>query len=81
MIQLAARVPVQLTPQQTALVAVVLVGALVAVVVVVLFESVVGGLVTVVLRLTGHRPPKKSSFSAVLDDLDERMRRNESRDK
>jgi hypothetical protein len=74
MIELASRVPIQLSPRQTVLVAALAVGLLLAVVAAALFETVVGGLVGFVLRLTGHKPPRKSSFRTVLDEFEERMR-------
>jgi len=75
MLELAARIPVQLTPRQTVLVTAVVIGLLVAVVVAALFESVLGGVIAFVLRITGHPPPRKSSFSRVLDEFEERTRR------
>lgn len=74
MIELASRIPIQLSPGQTVLVLAVAIGLLLAVVAAALFETVVGGLVSLVLRLTGHKPPRKSAFSRVLDELEERMR-------
>ncbi len=74
MIELASRVPIQLSPRQTVLVVALAVGLLVAVVAAALFETVVGGVVTLALRLTGHKPPRKSSFRTVLDDFEDRMR-------
>ena len=74
MIELASRIPVQLTPRQSILVAALAVGLLLAILVGALFESVVGGLVSLILRLTGHKPPRKSSFSRVLDEFEERLR-------
>jgi hypothetical protein len=67
-------VPVQLTPRQTVLVVALAIGIGLAVLAGVLFESLAGGLVRVVLRLTGHKPPRKSSFSKVLDEFEERLR-------
>lgn len=75
MIELATRVPIQLTPQQTVLVLGVVAMVLLAIVVGILLESVVGGLSSLLLRLTGHRPPRKSSLGNKLDELDERLRR------
>jgi uncharacterized integral membrane protein len=74
MIELATRVPVQLTPQQSVLVLGLVVGLMVAVVVGILFESILGGVSSLVLRLTGHRPPRRSSFRTRLDELEERLR-------
>lgn len=76
-----ARVPVQFTPRQSLLIVAVAIGLLVAIMLAVLFESVLGSVVTLVLRLTGHRPPRKSAFSSVLDDFEKRTRDGEPRDR
>lgn len=75
MIELAGRIPIQLTPRQSVLVVALAIGLLVAVIAMALFESVMGGLITFILRMTGHKPPRKSSFSRVLDEFEERTRR------
>jgi hypothetical protein len=77
MIELASRVPIQFTPRQSVLIVGLAVGLLLAALGAVLFESVLGGLVTIVLRLTGHKPPRKSAFRSVLDDFEERTRRGD----
>jgi hypothetical protein len=69
-----ARIPAQLTPRQTLLVVGLAIGIALAILAGVLFESLAGGLVSLVLRLTGHKPPRKSSFSKVLDEFEERTR-------
>lgn len=74
MIWLAGRIPIQLTPRQTVLVTALALGLVVAVIAMALFESVMGGLITLVLRITGHKPPRKSSFSRILDEFEERTR-------
>lgn len=74
MIELAMGAPVQLTPQQSMLVLGLLVGALVAIVIGLLLGSALGGLSSLLLRLTGHRPPRKSALSRKLDELEERLR-------
>jgi hypothetical protein len=74
MIELASRIPIQLTPRQTVLVTALALGLLAAVIVAALFESVLGAVIGLILRLTGHPPPRKSSFSKVLDEFEERMR-------
>lgn len=75
MIDLAARIPINLSRGQ-ALVVLVLVCALV---VSLLAGSFLEGLLTsamsLILRLTRHRPPSKSSFSTALDELDARLNR------
>ncbi|HXM56030.1 MAG TPA: hypothetical protein VOB72_11625 [Candidatus Dormibacteraeota bacterium] len=73
-----ARVPVQLTPRQSVLVAALAIGLLLAVMAAVLLESVLGGVVGLFLRLTGHKPPRKSAFSSVLDDFERRTRQDRS---
>ena len=75
MIELAGRIPIQLTPRQSVLVVALAIGLLAAVIAMALFETVLGGLITFILRMTGHKPPRKSSFSRVLDELEERTRR------
>jgi hypothetical protein len=77
MIELASRVPIQFTPGQSLLIVAAVVGLLLAVLAAVVFESVLGGVVALVLRLTGHRPPRKSSFRTVLDDFEARLRRDD----
>lgn len=74
MIDLAGRIPIQLTPRQTVLVTALALGLLVAIIAAALFESVLGSLIGLILRLLGHKPPRKSSFSRVLDELEERTR-------
>ena len=73
-----ARVPIQLTPRQTLLVVALAIGLLLALMAAVVFESLLGGAVTLVLRLTGHKPPRKSNFSSVLDDFERRTRQDRS---
>lgn len=80
MIELASRVPIQLSPRQSVLVGALAIGLLVAALAAVLLESALGGLVGVVLRLTGHKPPRKSAFSTVLDEFEERLKRGEPHD-
>ena len=75
MIELAGRIPIQLTPRQTVLVTALALGLLVAVIVAAVFESALGGVIGFILRVTGHQPPRKSSFRRVLDDLEERTRK------
>jgi hypothetical protein len=81
MIELASRVPpIQLSPRQSVLVVALAVALALAVLAAVLLESALGGVVGLVLRLTGHRPPRRSAFSRVLDEFEERVRRSESRE-
>lgn len=73
MIDLAARIPINLSRGQTLVVLVLVCALLVAL----LAGSIVEGLLTsamsLILRLTRHRPPSKGSFSSALDELDERL--------
>jgi hypothetical protein len=80
MIELASRVPIQFTPRQSLAIVAVVLALLVAVLSAVLLESVLGGLVGLVLKLTGHRPPRKGAFRSVLDDFEERLRADDSKD-
>jgi hypothetical protein len=74
MIELASRVPIQLSPQQAMAIAVVAAAVLLALLAAVLFESVLGGLIKLVLRLAGHQPPRKSAIRAALDEMEEQLR-------
>ena len=74
MVELATRIPIQLTPRQTVLVTAIALALLVAVIAAALFESVLGGAIAFILRITGHPPPRKSSFSRILDEFEERTR-------
>lgn len=73
MIDLAARIPINLSRGQTLVVLVLVCALLVAL----LAGSIVEGLLTsamsLILRLTRHRPPSKGSFSSALDELDARL--------
>jgi hypothetical protein len=74
MIELAGRIPIQLTPRQTVLVTALALGLLIAVIAAATFETVLGGVIGFLLRITGHPPPRKSSFSRILDEFEERTR-------
>ena len=74
MLELAGRIPIQLTPRQTVLVTALALGLVVAVIVMAMFETVMGGVIGFFLRITGHKPPRKSQFSRVLDEFEERTR-------
>ena len=75
MLELATRIPIQLTPRQTVLVTALALGVLLAVIAAALFETVLGGVIAFVLRITGHPPPRKSSFSRILDEFEEKTRK------
>jgi cytosine/uracil/thiamine/allantoin permease len=77
MIELASRLPARLSPRQTVLVLAVVAGILLAVLAWNLLESAFIGFLGLVLRLTGHRPPRKSSFSTVLDEFEARLHRKD----
>jgi hypothetical protein len=74
MIELASRIPIQLTPRQTVLVVALAIGLLIGLLVAATFETVLSGVIAFVLRITGHPPPRKSSFSRVLDELEQKTR-------
>jgi hypothetical protein len=75
MIHLAARIPVNLSPGQTVLLVVLAAGVIVALLAGSVLESVFSTLAGMVLKMTGHQPPKKSGFRAALDELEERLER------
>ena len=77
MLDLASRIPARLTPGQTVIVAIVAVVVLLALLARGLFEALFIGAIGLVLRLTGHRPPRRSSFSTVLDDFEARTRQGD----
>jgi len=76
LIELAV-LPVTLSPGQSRLLLILAVALGVALLVGGLLEATFGGVVGTILRLTGHPPPRKSSFSAALDELDARLQRKE----
>ncbi|HEY4027859.1 MAG TPA: hypothetical protein VGO86_15635 [Candidatus Dormibacteraeota bacterium] len=80
MIELASRLPSRLTPGQTIVVAILAAAVLVALAARSLLEAAFIGVIVLILRLTGHRPPRRSSFSIVLDEFEAHLRRDD-RDK
>jgi len=72
-----AALPVRLSPGQSRLVLIVAVAIVVALLVGGVLEAMFGGVVGTILRLTGHPPPRKSSFSTALDELDARLKRKD----
>jgi len=76
LIELAA-LPVRLSPGQARLLLIVAAAIAVALLVGGVLEAMFGGVVGTILRLTGHPPPRKSSFSTALDELDARLRRKD----
>jgi hypothetical protein len=77
MIELAARIPISLSRGQTLVVLLAAAGLVAALLAGSLFEGAMGGIVSVILRLLGHRPPRKSSFGTALDELQARLDRKD----
>ena len=77
MIELAGRIPIRLSPGQSLLVGAIAAGLLLALLARELLETLLIGALSLCLRLVGHRPPRRSSFSTVLDEFE---RRAEHRD-
>jgi hypothetical protein len=75
MIHLAARIPVNLSPGQTVLLLVLAAGVILALLAGTVLESVFSALAGMILKMTGHPPPKRSGFRAALDELEERLER------
>lgn len=76
LIELAA-LPIRLSPGQSRLLLILAAAIAVALLVGGLLEAMFGGVVGTILRLTGHPPPSKSSFSTALDELDARLQRKD----
>jgi hypothetical protein len=74
-IELAARVPIQLSPVQAVLVIVVVAGVILALVLGPLLDTLFTGFAGFLLRLTGHRPPTKGPVATALDELEARLDR------
>jgi len=74
-LELAGRIPIQLTPGQSRLVAGLVLGLVLGLVVLLAVESLLGGVAGIVLRLTGRRPPDRSAISSALDELEARLQR------
>lgn len=75
MIDLAARIPINLSRGQTLLVIVLVCALLGALLAASLLEGLLTSAMSLILRLTRHRPPSKSSFSSAMDELDARLNR------
>jgi hypothetical protein len=80
MIHLASRIPVNLSPGQAVLVVVLAAGVIFALLAGTVLESLFGAFAGLLLRMTGHRPPRKSPMRTALDELEERLER-ERRDR
>ena len=76
LIELAA-LPIRLNSGQSRLLLILAAALVVALLVGGLLEAMFGGVVGTILRLTGHPPPRKSSFSTALDELDARLKRKD----
>ncbi len=72
-VELAGRIPIQLSPSQTRLALIAVVGVLIGALIGGLIEALFGGVTGAILKLTGHPPPRKSSFRMALDELDARL--------
>lgn len=77
MIELAVRLPMRFSPGQTRLLLILAAGLVIALLAGTLVEGTLGGVVAMILRLAGHRPPPKSSFRTALDELQARLDRKE----
>jgi hypothetical protein len=73
-------VPVQLNPAQTRLVLAVAGAVLLALLAVAVAEVLFGSVVGFLLKLTGHPPPRKSSFRMALDELEARLAERDRQD-
>jgi hypothetical protein len=77
-LDLASRIPAtRLSPGQTIVVAIVAAAILLVFLARGLFEALLIGAIGLILRLTGHRPPRRSSFSTVLDDFEAHLKRKD----
>jgi hypothetical protein len=76
-VELATRIPIQLSPGQSRVVVVVGAGLALALLVGVVLEGVFGGAASLVLRLLGHPPPRKSSFRMALDEMEARLQKRD----
>jgi hypothetical protein len=74
-IELALRAPASLSPAQSLVVVAVVVGVLLALAIGSLVEGVLGGCLGFLLRLAGHRPPRKGPVASALDELEARIER------
>lgn len=77
MVDLAVRIPINFSRGQMLLVIVLVCSLLVALLAGSFLEGLLTGAMSLVLRLTGHRPPSKSSFGTALDELDTRLNRKD----
>jgi hypothetical protein len=76
-VELAMRLPIQLSRGQSLLVVAVVAGLLLSLLVGTFLEGMLGGVIGLVLRLTGHQPPRKSSFRMALDEMEARLKEKE----
>lgn len=76
-VDLAGRIPINLSRGQALLVIVLVCALLVSLLAGSLLEALLTSAMALILRLTRHRPPSKSSFSSALDELDARLNRKD----
>ena len=74
-VELAGRIPIQLSAGQSRVVLVVGAGVALALLAGALLEVVFGGVAGMILRLLGHPPPRKSSFRMALDEMEARLQK------
>jgi hypothetical protein len=77
MIELAMRAPINLSPTQRLIGLFLAAVVLLALIVWASMETLLSGGVGLWLRLTGHKPPRKSTFEMELDDLEARLRKRD----
>jgi hypothetical protein len=77
MIQLAMRAPIVLNPVQRLIGLLLAAGVLLALVAWASMETIISGSVGLWLKLTGHKPPRKSTFELELDELEARLRKHD----
>lgn len=67
------RVPVNLSPQQMKMIALILAIVVLALLLGLLLELVVGRTLSLALRVSGHKPPQKSFHRMRLEQLDKEL--------
>ena len=77
MIELAVRLPMSFSTGQTRLLLILVAGLVIALLAGAFVEGTLGGVVAMILRAAGHRPPRKSSFRTALDEMQARLDRKE----
>ena len=77
MIDLAVRAPIVLNPAQRLIGLLLAIGVLLALIVWASMEMIISAGAGLWLRLTGHKPPRKSTFELELDQLEARLRKRD----